>query len=187
MNEVNFEQIISDICGLCKDLEKKRENRRDVEGIELYKQRASERQELEKYLTSLTSDTLNTICAMMDFGRTYLNKTLPVNLDQVFNKYYLTYWFDKNKNEEKSITASYLIGMYSVLPKYLNRAKDILYYLKERNIPLLDDCGGYLCLEESDGIVEVDYDTYELHLKCLECKSCMTKIVDKKYLSQKSI
>lgn len=199
MKEAYFEQVISDISNLCEDLKSKREMRESKEeregiviesvvglsGVDEYKQRAKDRQELYAYLTNLTDTTLNTICAMMDFGRRYECKVLPVNLEKFFNKYYLPYWFDKNENEEKSITVSYLIDKYSVLPRYLNRAKEILFYSKENNIPLVDECGGYLCLDESDGIVQVDYDMYELYLTCLKCNSKVIKIVDGEYLNQR--
>lgn len=192
MNEPYFEQVILDISILCKDLESRRKNIDNekiegavtLSGISGLRERAKNRQELNKYLTDLSSTALNTICALMDFGRMYNGNVLPINLEKLFNKYYLPYWFDKNKSEEKSITASYLISKYTVLPRYLNRAKDLLFYSKHENISFVDDCGGFLYLDEVDGIVQVDYDCYELHLKCLKCNSNVVKIVDRSFLNK---
>ena len=188
MNESYFEQVILDISNLCKDLKNKREMREnstaDLSGIDRYIQRAKDREELYTYLTNLTDATLNTICAMMEFGRTHECNVLPINLDKSFNEYYLPYWIYKNKNEEKYATVSYLIDKYNKLPIYLNRAKDILFYSKDSNIPLVHECGGYLCLDETDGIVQVDYDIYELYLTCLNCKSKTIKSVNEEYFKK---
>lgn len=195
MKEQYFEQVISEISDLCNDL--KNENERlksknniiggviDFSDITLYEQLHENGNKLHTYLTSLSDTTLNTICALMEFGRMYNYMVLPINLNKVFNKYYLPYWFNINKDEEKSMTALYLANKHNVLPRYLNRAKNILFYSKQDNIPLTHDCGGYLYLEESDGIVPVDYDTYELNLKCLKCNSSVIKTVTEEYLEKR--
>lgn len=190
MKEEFFIKIISEISNLCYDLQEKESNEKveddgvilDVDDIlEHY----SNREELEDYLTGLTDTTLNTICALMEFGRRYENKVLPINLDKYFNKYYLPYWFEKNKGEEKEDTSSYLADKSLVLPRYLNRAKEILFYSKNDNIELTHECGGSLCLEDSDGIEQIDSYEYELHLECLRCGFKANKIVDKDYFNQR--
>ena len=188
MNEPYFEQVILDISNLCEDLKNKTEMRKnstaDLPTVDGYRQKAKDREELYAYLTNLTDETLNTICALMHFGRMHQFNVLPINLDKLFNKHYLSHFFEINKSEEKSETALYLISIYNKLPVYLNRAKDILFYSKDSNIPLVHKCGGYLCLDETDGIVQVDHDMYELHLTCLNCKSEIIKRVNEEYFKK---
>lgn len=188
MDEANLDQVILDISNLCDDYKNKIEMRKnsntDLSCIDGYIQRAKDREELSTYLINLTDDTLNTICALMDFGRTHLCNVLPINLDKIFNEHYLSYFYCINKNEDKYATASYLIAKYDKLPIYLNRAKDILFYSKDKNIPLVHECSGYLYLDETDGIVQVDHNMYELHLTCLKCKSKTIKMVPEEYFKK---
>lgn len=137
-----------------------------------------EERALKKYLMTLTDTTLNTICALMDFGRDFAFKVLPINLTILFNKHYLPYWFDKNKDEKKEWTVNYLADKVSVLTKYLRRAEELLFYSKDKELKPKDDCGGAL--------VEDEYDEqeYELHLKCLKCQRSVTKIVYRDYFRQ---
>lgn len=170
MKEEYFDQVIFDITKLCNDLRNERVN--------------TER-DLYAYLNNLTDTTLNTVCALMDFGRMYGCSTLPINLEKIFNKYYLPYWFDSNKSKAKDMTVEYLVDKYFVLPKYLCRAQYLLFHSKNYNIPLTDDCGGYLYVDETDGIIQVGYDEYELNLKCLKCKSRVTKVVSRDFLTRR--
>ncbi|MDU6115919.1 MAG: hypothetical protein E6649_16015 [Paeniclostridium sordellii] len=188
MKEEFFIKIISEISKLCYDLEEKESNEKNEDNgvilelddiLDFY----SDRKELDDYLIGLTNTTLNTICALMDFGRRYENKVLPINLDKYFNKYYLPYWFEQNKGQKKEYISSYLADKSPVLPRYLNRAKELLFYSKNDNIELTHECGGSLCLEDSDGIEQIDSHEYELHLACLKCGSKVNKIVDKDYLN----
>lgn len=192
MKEEYFEGVISKISDLYYESREKEfsNNNKKVEFESLIinqselKEYASNRKELVDYLNSLTDTTLNVICALMDFGRRYDYKVLPINLNKFFNKYYLPYWFDKNETEDKYNTVSYLVSKKS-LPEYLNRAKYILFYSKEYNIDLVHECGGSLCLEESDGVEQVEYDTYELHLMCLKCKGKVSKFVDEDFFDKR--
>ena len=146
---------------------------------------SKEKQDLTKYLMGLTDTTLNTICAMMEFGRDFNMKVLPINLTAIFNKYYLPYWFDKNKDEDKEITVSYFSEKSLALLKYLKRAEELLLFSKNIQIKLKHECGGYLveseesrysfdsCNEED----EYDEQEYELNLECLKCGHTITKSV----------
>ncbi|WP_343337425.1 hypothetical protein TPELB_24450 [Terrisporobacter petrolearius] len=195
MKEEYFEEVISKISELCCEIREKEcshENSNELKAeslildaaeIKALKERASYREELKKYLYNLSDKTLSVICALMDFGRNHSGKVLPINLNKFFNKYYLPYWFDKNKSEDKGITVDYLVSK-EPLAKYLNRAEFILFYSKNDNIDLKDECGGYLCLQESDGIERIEYDEYELRLKCLNCGAEISKYVDKDFLDK---
>lgn len=169
MKEEYFNRVILDITNLCEDL---------LSGHNCDKKK------LFEYLNNLTDTSLNTICALMDFGRAFSYRTLPINLEKFFNTYYLTYWFDANEKADKNSTASYLAAKYSVLPRYLNRAQTLLFESKHLNIALEHECGGLLCLEESDPIVQYDHHEYELNLKCVKCKMPVKKIVHEDFLEK---
>lgn len=193
MKEEYFKGVISKISDLYYEIrEKESSNNEDEEFKSLFFDEFEleayhfNRKELVDYLNSLTDTTLNVICALMDFGRRYNCKVLPINLNNFFNKYYLPYWFDKNKTEDKNDTVYYLVSKKS-LPEYLSRAKFILFDSKKYNIDLVHECGGSLCLEESDGVEQIEYDTYELHLMCLKCDGRVSKIVDEDFFNKKII
>lgn len=186
MKEEYFKQVIFEISNLCSILNEKESNDSDKIAIsnlsdfdieEYY----SNRGDLTNYLIELSDTTLNTVCALMNFGSDYNHRVLPINLTKVFNKFYLTYWFDKNQHEDKEIIVDYLISKSNVLPKYLNRAIHILFYLKDSNLNLNHNCGGSLYLD--DGITKIDYNLYELNLNCMKCNQSVTKVVDEHYLN----
>lgn len=189
MKEEYFKGVISKISDLCYEIREKEYSNNDVKFESLIinqrelKEYASNRKELVEYLNSLTDTTLNVICALMDFGRRYDYKVLPINLNKFFNKYYLPYWFDKNETEDKYNTVNYLVSKKS-LPEYLNRAKSVLFDSKKDNIDFVHECGGSLCLEESDGVEQVEYDRYELHLMCLKCNGKTSKFVNKDFFDR---
>lgn len=190
MNETYFKQVISDINSLCYLIKDNNTEScaQDLDSI----MSSKEEQDLTKYLIRLTDTTLNTICAMMAFGRDFNMKVLPINLTAIFNRYYLPYWFDKNKDEKKEITADYLSEKSLSLPRYLKRAEELLIFSKDMQIQLKHECGGDLV--ESDGSKyifdswsekdEYDEQEYELNLECLKCRNTITKIVDRSYFKQ---
>ena len=201
MKDSYFISVISDISSLCsavmakEDCSSVRVETLSLDDDDLKKLLtvSKEEQALKAYLMGLTDTTLNTICALMDFGRQHAVKLLPINLTATFNKYYLPYWFDKNKDDEKEWTVNYLIDKVGCLSKYLRRAEELLIYSKDKEIKLEhDDCGGALVEDEDQRYVfrpwtekdEYDEQDYELHLKCLKCNREVTKIVGRSYFKQ---
>lgn len=192
MKEEYFNEVINQITRICTDIEEKGKrdkaknldiiSAKDISKIYDIMSYSSNREVLVEYLMGLTDTTLNTICALMDFGRRYECRVLPINLEGCFNKYYLPYWFDMNKNTNKRETANYLADKHGVLPGYLSRARFLLFNSKGANIELKDDCGGLLCIDDTDGIIQIEYDAYELTLRCLKCNKVVTKIVDEYFL-----
>ena len=116
---------------------------------------------------------------------------MPINLTAIFNKSYLPYWFDKNKDEKKEITAYYLSGKGKFLSEYLKRAEKLLFS-KDIEIQLKHECGGHLIeiegsnypCDSQDEKYEYDEEEYELNLECLKCGNNITKIVDRNYFKQ---
>ena len=192
MKEEYFKEVISKISELCCEITEKEsypKNSNDLKSIfgradvKAFKELTSYREELKKYLYNLSDKTLNVICAMMDFGRNYSGKVLPINLNKVFNKYYLPYWFEQNEHADKGGIVSYLVYK-KPLAEYLKRAEFILFDSKKANIDFEHDCGGFLYLKDASGIEQIDYDEYELHLKCLNCEAEVSKYVDPKFLER---
>ena len=117
---------------------------------------------------------------------------MPINLTALFNKSYLPYWFDKNKDEKKEIIAYYLSGKSLALPKYLKRAEELLFFSKDIEIQLKHKCGGNLVESEGSKYIfdswneddEYDEEEYELNLECLKCRNTITKIVGRNYFKQ---
>ena len=189
VKEAYFKQVISDINHLCYSIKNNntQSSAQDLDSIMASK----EEQDLTKYLMGLTDTTLNTICAMMDFGRHFNMKVLPINLTAIFNKSYLPYWFDKNKDEKKEITAYYLSEKGKFLSEYLKRAEKLLFS-KDIEIQLKHECGGHLIeiegsnypCDSQDEKYEYDEEEYELNLECLKCGNNITKIVDRNYFKQ---
>lgn len=200
MKEEYFKKVIDDITLLCNQSIEKTENRKgkkeDIENHDILQsilELAEDKKDIREYLIGLSDTTLNVICALMDFGRRYKLKILPINLDKIFNKYYLPNWFDKNKSEKKEWIADYLSDKRYVLPKYLRRAEELLIYSKSENICLTHECGG--CLIETDGerfaidsMLDDDFEDkwekYELKLTCLKCGGHSSKTVDKSYFNK---
>lgn len=195
MKEEYFKEVISNITKLCqeereKECSNKNSNELKVEvlfysasEIEELKDGHIYRENLEKYLYNLTDTTINVICALMDFGRSNMEKVLPINLNKFFNKFYLPYWFNKNTNEDKGIIIEYLVSKKD-LDKYLNRAEYLLFFAKDYNIDLEHECGGSLYLDDQNAIEQIDYDIYELHLTCFRCGEGTFKLVSKKFFDR---
>lgn len=195
MKESYFISVINDISSLCSAViaNEGHISFDSVKTLDLEDlvTNSKEKQELKSYLTGLTDTTLNTICALMDFGRSHQIKILPINLTAKFNKLYLPEWF--NRNDNKKDTVNYLAGKVRCLSRYLKRAEELLFYSKDKNINLTHNlCGGALIEQEGERYLfgdwteedEYDEQEYELHLKCLNCGEEVTEIVHRNYFRQ---
>lgn len=179
MKDLYFIDVINDIISLCSAINNNINS-------------SKEENSLNTYLMNLSDTTLNTICALMDFGRSFSFKVLPINLTAIFNKSYLPYWFKKNETDKKEWIVSYLTDKIPNLSKYLIRARELLIYSKEKEIKLEHNCGGNLIENEDKRYIfgpwteDDDYDdqNYELSLKCLKCKCNVTKNVRRDYFKK---
>lgn len=199
MKDSYFKNVISEINSLCSAIAQSegvdplKNTTIDVKDMDGLFAISKEKQALKNYLMELSDTTLNTICALMDFGRENQNKVLPINLTAVFNQNCLPYWFNKNKSQKKSWTVNYLADKWNRLPKYLKRAEELLFYSKEEEIKLIhDSCGGELIEKDGtryvfgDWTEEDKYDEqdYELNLKCMKCGAHTTKVVNRAYFKK---
>lgn len=198
MKDSYFIDVIKEINSLCSAIEKSKNidysknATMDIKNFNGLFTKTKEEQTLKTYLMGLSDDTLDTICALMDFGRQYSWKILPINLSAKFNRLFLSYWVDKNSNDSKQMTVNYLFSKRPVLAKYLKRAAELLFYSTEKEIKLTHDCGGDLVEVNEERYLfdfwteddEYDEQDYELHLKCLKCEEHVTKIVDRRYFRQ---
>lgn len=193
MKEAYFIEVIQEISSLCsKVVDEHNSKVKGTDDLEHICEPFESECNLKDYFMSLSDTTLNTVCALMDFGREFHSPVLPINLKEIFNKSHLPYWFDKNKAEKKEWTANYLVDKAPSLSKYLRRAAELLIYIKDKNIALKHKCGGALIEVEGEGYIfdkhseydEYDDEDYELKLECIRCKCPVTKRVTRSYFDK---